>query len=185
MERRVVQIPFEAEAVSSLHAGEMISLTGLMYGARDAAHKRMVEALQRGEALPVPLQGQVIYYVGPVPAKPGHVIGPAGPTTSGRMDPYTIPLLEQGVKGFIGKGYRSTEVKRALVAHRAVYLAAIGGAAALLALCIKSSHVVAYADLGTEAIHEFQVEDFPVIVINDIYGGDAYEAARTSDAVRH
>lgn len=173
-----VQTPFDDQTVEKLRAGEMVLISGVLYGARDAAHRRLVEAIRRNEPLPIPLAGQVIYYVGPAPAKPGHVIGPAGPTTSGRMDPYTLPLLERGVKGFIGKGYRSPEVKRALMTHRAVYLAAVGGAAALLARHITASRVVAYPDLGPEAIRELVVEDFPAIVINDIYGGDAYESGR-------
>lgn len=169
-----ITTPFTDETIAPLRAGDMVRISGVIYGARDAAHKRMVEAIGRGEALPIPLAGQVIYYVGPAPAKAGHVIGPAGPTTSGRMDPYTIAMLEQGVKGFIGKGYRSAEVKAALLQHRAVYLAAVGGAAALLARHIKASEIVAYADLGPEAIHRLVVEDFPVIVVNDLIGGDAY-----------
>lgn len=177
-ERKGIQTPFSDETVAQLYAGDLIAITGVVYGARDAAHKRMAEALARGEGLPIPLAGQVIYYVGPAPAKAGQVIGPAGPTTSGRMDPYTLPLLAQGVKGLIGKGYRSVEVKQALVQHRAVYCAAVGGAAAILARHILASRVLAYDDLGPEAIYAFVFADFPVIVVNDIYGGDAYEQRR-------
>jgi len=180
MDKYHVQVPFDKETIERLRAGDMVLISGILYGARDAAHKRLVEALARGEPLPVNLEGRVIYYVGPAPAKPGHVIGPAGPTTSGRMDPYTIPLLECGLKGLIGKGYRSPEVKAALVKHRAVYLAAVGGAAALLAQRIQASRVLAYSDLGTEAIYELLVQDFPAIVVNDIYGGDAYVSGRDS-----
>ncbi|MCB0086300.1 MAG: fumarate hydratase C-terminal domain-containing protein [Caldilineaceae bacterium] len=178
-----VQTPITDEVLRALRAGDMVRISGVIYGARDAAHKRMVAALTAGQALPVDLRGQILYYVGPAPAKEGHAIGPAGPTTSGRMDPYTAALLAQGVKGFIGKGYRSVEVKQALVARRAIYMAAVGGAAALLARQIEQSRVVAYADLGTEAIHEFVVNEFPAIVVNDIYGGDAYETGRAAFAM--
>jgi fumarate hydratase subunit beta len=160
----------------------MVRLDGLLYTARDAAHKRLIAALERGEPPPFPTQDQVIYYVGPAPAKEGQVIGPAGPTTSGRMDPYTLPLLALGVRGFIGKGYRSAEIKQALTHHQAVYMAAVGGAAALLAQYIVDSRVVAFPDLGPEAIRELIVEDFPVIVVNDCHGGDAYEAGRAQYA---
>ncbi|MEZ4659442.1 MAG: FumA C-terminus/TtdB family hydratase beta subunit [Caldilineaceae bacterium] len=177
-----IQTPISNEMLHALRAGDLVRISGVIYGARDAAHKRMVEALANGEALPVALTGQIIYYVGPAPAKEGYAIGPAGPTTSGRMDPYTVALLEQGVKGFIGKGYRSAAVKQALVQHSAIYMAAVGGAAALLARQIEQSRVVAYADLGTEAIYEFVVKEFPAIVVNDVYGGDAYEAGRAAFA---
>lgn len=180
-----IEAPFDDGTIERLHAGDVVLITGRLYGARDAAHARLVECLARGEPLPVLLDRQVIYYVGPAPAKPGNAIGPAGPTTSGRMDPYTIPLLEHGVKGLIGKGSRSLEVKNALVRHHAIYLAAIGGAAAVLARQIKSSRVIAYPDLGTEAIYEFQVEDFPAIVVNDIYGADAYLEGRKTYLSNH
>ena len=175
---RTVKAPLDEATVESLRAGERVVMTGKIYAARDAAHKRLVAAMQRGEALPLPLADQVIYYVGPAPAKPGSVIGPAGPTTSGRMDPYTLPLLERGVAGLIGKGSRSEEVKEALVRHRAVYFGAVGGASALLARQIRSSRVLAYPDLLSEAVRELEVEEFPLIVINDCHGGDAYLAAR-------
>jgi fumarate hydratase subunit beta len=155
-----------------------VLLSGTVYTARDAAHQRMVDALERGEDLPIPLAGQVIYYVGPAPAKPGAAIGPAGPTTSGRMDPYTLPLLARGMAATIGKGYRSPQVKAAMLHHRAVYLAAIGGAAALLARQIRASRIIAYPDLGTEAVRELTVQDFPVTVVNDLYGGDLYERVK-------
>lgn len=173
-----VRAPLDEAAVKSLRAGDRVLMTGTVYAARDAAHKRLVEAMKRGEELPLPLAGQVIYYVGPAPAKPGAVIGPAGPTTSGRMDPYTLPLLERGVAGLIGKGSRSQEVKQALVTHGAVYFGAVGGASALLARQIRRSRLLAYPDLLSEAIRELEVEDFPLFVLNDCYGGDAYLAAR-------
>ncbi len=175
---RTVQAPLDDAAVQSLRAGEQIVLTGRIYTARDAAHQRLFDAMLRGEELPLPLSGQVIYYVGPAPAKQGAVIGPAGPTTSGRMDPYTLPLLERGVAGLIGKGSRSEEIKQALVRHRAVYFGAVGGAAAVLARQIRSSRILAYPDLMSEAIRELEVEEFPLFVINDCHGGDAYQAAR-------
>ena len=174
---RTVVAPLDEATVKSLRAGEQVLLTGRIYTARDAAHKRLFDAMQRGEPLPLPLAGQVIYYVGPAPAKPGAAIGPAGPTTSGRMDPYTLPLLERGVAGLIGKGSRSEEVKRALIQHTAVYFAAVGGAAALLARQIRSSRIIAYDDLMSEAVRELEVEAFPLFVINDCHGGDAYRSA--------
>ena len=175
---RIVRAPLDEATVESLRAGERVAITGTIYAARDAAHKRLVAALKRGEELPLPLLGQVIYYVGPAPARPGAVIGPAGPTTSGRMDPYTLPLLERGVAGLIGKGSRSEEVKQALVHYGAVYFGAVGGASALLARQIRSSRLLAYPDLLSEAVRELEVEEFPCIVINDCHGGDAYLAAR-------
>ncbi len=150
-------------------------LSGTVYTARDAAHQRMFEAIQKGEDLPFDIKGQVIYYVGPTPAKPGQVIGSAGPTTSSRMDKYTPKLLEMGLKGMIGKGYRSEEVKKAIVEHQAVYFAAVGGSAALISKAIKEVEIIAYEDLGTEAIRKMRIENFPVIVIHDIYGGDQYQ----------
>jgi fumarate hydratase subunit beta len=170
-----VTTPLQVETIAELRAGDLVQISGVVYGARDAAHERMVAALARGEALPVDLTGQMIYYVGPAPAKVGQVIGPAGPTTSGRMDPYTLPLLAQGVKGFIGKGYRSPAVKAALLDYGAIYCAAVGGAAALLARQITASRVVAYPDLGPEAIFELVFDRFPTIVVHDLHGGDAYQ----------
>lgn len=178
MSVKQISIPFKGDIVATLRAGDVVHLSGTLFTARDAAHQRLIETLQRGEPLPIPLENQVIYYVGPAPAKAGHVIGPSGPTTSGRVDPYTIPLLELGLKGLIGKGYRSLQVKRALVEHQAVYMAAVGGAAALLAKQISHSQMIAYHDLGPEAIRQLTVENFPVIVVNDCHGGDAYEAGR-------
>jgi fumarate hydratase subunit beta len=167
--------PFTDEVVASLHTGDTLLITGVLYTARDAAHKRLIELIEKGEELPFDLQGQVIYYVGPTPPKPGMPIGSAGPTTSGRMDPYALYLIERGINGMIGKGQRSQAVREALAKYKAVYLGATGGAGALLSKRIKQSEVIAFADLGPEAIRRLEVEDFPVRVINDIYGGDLYE----------
>jgi fumarate hydratase subunit beta len=175
-----VYTPLTDEVIEKLRAGDKVELTGIIYVARDSAHKRFVEALSKGEPLPFDPKGQVIYYMGPSPAPPGKPIGSAGPTTSGRMDPYTIPLLEAGIKGMIGKGERSPQVKEALKKYKAVYFATLGGAAALIASRIKEAKVIAYEDLGAEAVMRLYVEDFPVIVVNDIYGGDAYEAGRAA-----
>ncbi|MDM7266938.1 MAG: Fe-S-containing hydro-lyase [Aquificaceae bacterium] len=177
MEKRL-STPLTDEVVENLRVGDKVLITGYIYTARDAAHKRMVEALQRGEPLPIDVKGQIIYYVGPTPPKPGQVIGSAGPTTSIRMDKYVEELLKLGLKGMIGKGYRSPHVRELLKKYKAVYFAAVGGVAVLLSKCIKSSEVVAYEDLGTEAIRRLYVEDFPVIVANDIYGGDIFEEGR-------
>jgi fumarate hydratase subunit beta len=170
-----ISTPLTDDVLEKLHAGETVEISGTIYVARDAAHKRMVEALDRGEKLPVDLTGQVVYYMGPSPTKPGQVIGSAGPTTSGRMDRYAPRLMEVGLKGMIGKGLRAAPVKEAMKKYKAVYFAATGGAAALIAQRIKKAKVIAYEDLGAEALQELQVEDFPVTVVNDIYGGDAYE----------
>lgn len=172
-------IPFESEeAIRGLRAGETLLLTGTMFTARDAAHKRLVDALSRGERLPLPLDREVVYYVGPTPARPGEVIGSAGPTTAYRMDPYTPPLIERGLGGMIGKGGRGREVRDAIRGRACVYMAAMGGAGALLAKRIVAAELVAYEDLGPEAIRRLTVEDFPVIVINDAVGGDFYEVAQ-------
>ncbi|MBE0479284.1 Fe-S-containing hydro-lyase, partial [Candidatus Aerophobetes bacterium] len=161
--------------VEKLKIGDKVLLSGIIYTARDAAHKRLVETLKEGKTLPFDPKGQIIYYVGPAPARQGKVIGPAGPTTSYRMDPYAIFLLDAGIKGMIGKGSRSAQVKDAMVKYRAVYFAATGGAAALLSEQIKKAELIAYEDLGTEAIRKLKVEDFPVIVVNDVRGKDLYE----------
>lgn len=176
--KKVLKAPLTDEAVAYLVCGDEVEVYGKIYTARDAAHKRMVETLDRGEPLPIDLKGQILYYVGPSPARPGMVIGSAGPTTSLRMDPYTPRLLELGLKAIIGKGYRSRPVREALVQHRAIYLVATSGAGALLSKYIKAAKVVAYDDLGPEAIYELEVEAFPAIVINDIYGCDLYEKAQ-------
>lgn len=167
--------PLTAENVATLRAGDRVEITGAIYVARDAAHKRLVEGLDRGEGLPVDLKGQVVYYMGPSPTKPGKVIGSAGPTTSGRMDRYAPRLMAEGLTGMIGKGLRAQPVKDAMKQYHAVYFAATGGAAALIAQRIKKAEVIAYPDLGAEALQKLEVEDFPVIVVNDTYGGDAYE----------
>jgi len=169
-----VMFPLTDEALASLKAGDNVLLTGTMYAGRDAAHKRMVEALEQGKSLPFDIKGQVIYFMGPSPARPGQPIGSAGPTTSGRMDSYSPRLIAEGLKGMIGKGMRSQEVKDAMKKHKAVYLAAIGGAGALISKTIKKSEVIAYDELGAEAIRRLEVEDFPATVVNDIYGGDLY-----------
>ncbi len=173
-----VTLPLTDEAVADLKAGDNVSLTGVIYVARDAAHKRLIEALDKGEKLPFDITGQTVYYMGPSPAKPGQVIGSAGPTTSGRVDVYSPRLMEAGLKGMIGKGSRSQSVKDAMKQFKAVYFAAIGGAGALIAKSIKKSEVVAYEDLGAEAIRKLEVQDFPVTVVNDIYGGDLYEEGK-------
>ena len=175
---RTIEAPLDDKVVGSLRAGDEVAVSGVIYTARDTAHKRMVRALDKGEPLPFDISGQILYYLGPAPARPGQVIGSAGPTTSGRMDVYTPQLLEAGLKGMIGKGGRSDEVKRAIEEYKAVYLAAIGGAGALIAQCIKSAEVIAYEELGAEAIRRLEVENLPVIVINDVYGGDLYHDGR-------
>jgi len=183
MSVKKITTPLTDEAVMDLKAGDNLLITGVIYTGRDAAHKRLVELIEKGEELPVDLEGQIIYYVGPAPAKPGQVIGSAGPTTSGRMDSYTPPVLAKGMKGCIGKGSRSQEVKDALVKYKAVYLAATGGAGALLAKAIKKAEVVAYPELGPEAIRRLEVEDLPVTVVNDAYGNDLYQEGRKKYAL--
>jgi len=173
-----LETPLTVEEVEQLHIGDKVLLSGELYTGRDAAHKRLIEQLERGEPPPFPLEGAVIYYVGPAPAKPGMAIGPAGPTTSYRMDPYTPRLLELGLRGMIGKGNRGPEVREALKRYKAVYFISTGGAAALLAERIKKAELIAYEDLGPEAVRRLIVEDFPVIVANDIYGGDIYEEGK-------
>jgi len=173
-----IRAPFDDATARSLRSGDRVLITGTILAARDAAHKRMCEALARGESLPVDLQGAVVYYVGPSPAKPGQAIGAAGPTTSGRMDSYTPTLLAQGLKGMIGKGYRKPEVVEAMKKHGVPYLAAVGGAGALIARSVKKYTVVAYEDLGPEAIAALEVEDFPAIVVMDDTGDDYYETGQ-------
>jgi fumarate hydratase subunit beta len=170
-----VRTPLSDEDVERLKAGDRVLISGVLYTGRDAAHKRMVDLLNRGDKLPFDIRGQVIYYVGPTPPKPGMAIGAAGPTTSYRMDAYSPRLMEVGLKGMIGKGMRSREVIDAMKRHRCVYMAAVGGAGALLSKCIKNAEVIAYEDLGPEAIRRLEVEDFPVILVNDIRGNDLYE----------
>ncbi len=176
MEKRVTA-PVDKETARSLKAGDYVYITGTIYTARDAAHKRMQEALQGGENLPIDIKGNVIYYMGPSPAREGRPIGSAGPTTASRMDRYTPELLDLGMGAMIGKGKRSKDVIDAIVRNGSVYFAAIGGAGALLSMCIKESAVVAYDDLGTEAIRKLRVENFPVIVVIDSEGNNLYETA--------
>lgn len=174
--------PLSDEDVQALSAGDRVRITGTLYTARDAAHGRLLPLIEGGGALPIDVRGQIIYYTGPSPARPGHVVGSVGPTTGGRMDRFTPPLLGLGLKGTIGKGHRSAAVKAALRQHRAVYLGAIGGAGAVLSRYVRKADVVAYEDLGTEAIRRLEVEDFPAIVINDCHGGDLYEDGRKAYA---
>ncbi len=184
MERHITA-PIDKETARELRAGDYVYLTGTIYTARDAAHKRMQEALDRGEALPIEMKGNVIYYMGPSPAREGRPIGSAGPTTASRMDKYTPKLLDLGLIGMIGKGKRSQAVKDAIVRNGAVYFAAVGGAGALLAGAIKASEVIAYDDLGTEAIRRLTVENFPAIVVIDAEGRDLYETAVKESQKRH
>lgn len=165
-----ITLPLTDETIKDLHAGDSVLITGSMLTGRDAAHKRLYELIEKGEPLPVDINGEVIYYVGPAPAKPGHAVGPAGPTSSYRMDKYTPALLDRGLKGMIGKGARSQEVTDSMVKNGVVYFGAIGGAAALISKSIKKTETLAYEDLGTEAIYRFYVEDFPAIVVIDSYG---------------
>jgi fumarate hydratase subunit beta len=170
-----VVTPLQDEVIEKLKAGDKVLLSGIIYTGRDAAHKRLIELIDKGEPLPIDIKGQIIYYVGPTPAKPGYVIGSAGPTTSIRMDTYAPKLIAHGLKGMIGKGYRTKEVIDAMMKYKAVYFASIGGAGAFLSKRIKKAEVVAYEDLGPEAIYRLEVEEFPVFVINDIYGNDLYK----------
>jgi fumarate hydratase subunit beta len=170
--------PISPKVIEELTVGTSVNISGVIYTARDAAHKRLIEALDKGEKLPFELKGQTIYYTGPSPAPPGKVIGAAGPTTSHRMDAYTPRLLAAGVKAMIGKGSRSEEVKKAIKKYKAVYLAAAGGIGALLSSAVKEVKVIAYEELGPEAIMRLVVENFPAVVANDIYGGDLFEQGR-------
>ena len=176
MEKRI-NAPLIKEEIENLKSGDYVYISGTIYTARDAAHKRMYEALNNGEKLPMSMEDNVIYYMGPSPARDGRPIGSAGPTTASRMDKYAPSLLDLGLKGMIGKGKRSEAVKDAIVRNKAVYFAAVGGAGAILSKCIKESKVIAYDDLGTEAIRELQVENFPVIVVIDSEGNNLYETA--------
>ena len=171
-----LQLPLTDADVKKLRAGDVVYLTGEMYTGRDAAHKRLIALLEEGKELPIDVRGQTIYYVGPAPASPGHAVGSAGPTSSYRMDAYTPQLLKLGLNCMIGKGRRSEEVRQAMRDYGAVYLGAVGGAAALIARSIEKMEVVAYPDLGTEAIHRFTVKNFPAIVLMDAHGGNLYES---------
>ncbi|MFC1826781.1 Fe-S-containing hydro-lyase [Thermodesulfobacteriota bacterium] len=172
---RPVEIPFAEDVLLTLKAGDLIGLTGILFTGRDQTHRRLIALLDEGKELPVDLKGQLLYYVGPSPARPGQVIGAAGPTTSYRMDPYTPRLLELGLKGTLGKGSRSMDVRQAMKQHRAVYLATVGGAGALLSKSIVKSELVAFEDAGPEALFRFEVKNFPAVVINDLEGNDYYE----------
>lgn len=183
---KVVKIttPLDEKTVDGLEAGDQVFISGVIYSARDSAHKRLIEALDRKEKLPLDIKNQIIYYMGPAPAKPGYATGSAGPTTSGRMDPYSPRLMAEGLKGMVGKGNRSQAVKDAIKKYKAVYFAAIGGAGALISKSIKKSEVIAYDDLGAEAIRRLEVENFPATVINDVKGGDLYEQGKAKYQVK-
>ena len=183
--KQSIQAPLIKEEIRSLHAGDSVLITGTIYTARDAAHKRMQEALKNGEKLPLAMEGNVIYYMGPSPAREGRPIGSAGPTTASRMDKYAPELLDLGLKGMIGKGKRSKEVIDAIVRNEAVYFAAVGGAGALLAKCIKKAELVAYEDLQSEALRRLYVEEMPLVVIIDCEGNNLYEQGRESYLKEH
>jgi len=177
---KIITAPLTIDVVKTLKAGDNCLVSGYIYTARDAAHKRMIEALNRGEELPFDIKNQIIYYVGPCPAREGHIIGSCGPTTSGRMDAYTPKLLELGLKGMIGKGERDKSVIEAMIKYGAVYFGAIGGAGALLAKSVEESEIIVYHDLGAEAIRRLKVKDFPVTVIIDCEGNNLYQIGRKS-----
>lgn len=177
MEKRIT-IPFSEKEAITLKAGDRVLLSGIMYTARDAAHKRMIELLDKKEKLPIDIENSIIYYAGPTPAKPGHAIGSAGPTTSYRMDSYAPKLMDLGLRGMIGKGLRSKEVIESIIKNKAVYFGAIGGAGALISKSIKSSEIIAYEDLGSEAIRKLEVVDFPAIVVIDSFGNSLYESGQ-------
>lgn len=179
-----IKSPLDEETIKNLKSGDQVSITGVIYTARDAAHKRLVETLDKGERLPFDITNQIVYYMGPSPAKPGQVIGSAGPTTSGRMDSYAPRLMSVGLKGMIGKGNRSQAVKDSMKKYKAVYFAAIGGAGVLASKSIKKAEVIAYEDLGAEAIRRLEVKNFPATVINDIYGGDLYEEGKAKYQIK-
>ncbi len=173
-----LESPLSYQDIEPLRTGDVVLLSGVVYTARDAAHARMKEAIEAGEPLPFDPEGQIVYFTGPAPARPGHALGPAGPTTASRMDAYSPLLIERGLRGMVGKGLRSDAVQAAMREHGCVYFGAIEGTAALLADRVKEAEVVAYEDLGAEAIRRLVVEDFPVVVVNDLYGGDLYREGR-------
>jgi fumarate hydratase subunit beta len=173
-----IETPVTDELIEKLRTGDRVFISGYLYTGRDSAHKKLIELINEGKELPIDVKGQFIYYVGPTPARPGKPIGSAGPTTSYRMDSFAPSLHALGLKGTIGKGSRSEEVKESLKKHKAVYLAAVGGAGALISKSIEGSEVIAYPELGPEAIRKVRVKDFPCIVINDMYGGDLYEEGK-------
>jgi len=175
---KVINTPLTDKVINNLKAGDRVLLNGIIYTGRDAAHKRLAELIEKGEELPMDIMNQTIYYVGPCPAKPGQVIGSAGPTTSGRMDSYAPLLMEHGLKGMIGKGIRNQQVVDSIIKYNAVYFAAIGGAGALLSEAIKEADVIAFPDLGAEAIYKLRVENFPVTVIIDNKGNDLYKLGK-------
>ncbi len=182
MDKRIIIPPLTDEVIRTLHAGDMVYIAGTIYTARDAAHKRLVEMLDRGQAMPFDFSGQIVYYAGPAPAKPDEPIGSVGPTTSGRMDAYTPTLMRQGLRAMIGKGLRSRDVIDTIVSETGVYFAAIGGAAALMSGCVKSAEVIAFEDLGPEAIRRLHVEELPVIVAIDCEGNNSYNIERAKYA---
>jgi fumarate hydratase subunit beta len=177
-EQIYLQTPLSLEDIEPLKTGDVVLISGVLYTARDAAHARMKESIDAGDPLPFDPEGQVVYFTGPAPARPGHALGPAGPTTASRMDPYSPLLVERGLRGMIGKGSRSESVLGSMRKHGCVYFGAVEGTAALLAERVKEAEVVAHEDLGAEAIRRLLVEDFPVVVVNDLYGGDLYEEGR-------
>lgn len=181
---RKITLPLNDEILEDLRVGDNLLLTGVIYVARDAAHKRIIETLDQGKPLPFDIKGATVFYMGPSPARPGRVIGSAGPTTSGRMDAYAPRLMAEGLKGMIGKGLRSKDVKDAMVKYKAIYMGAIGGAGAVISKSIKKAELIAYEELGAEAIRRLEVEDFPVTVVNDIYGGDLYEEGKARYQVK-
>jgi len=181
-EAKRISPPLSDDDVAALVAGDRVLIGGAIYTGRDAAHKRMMDTLDRRESLPFDPNGQIIYFVGPAPAKPGHVIGSAGPTTSYRMDAYSPRLLERGLKGMIGKGFMGPEVQESLVRYKGIYMSAIGGAGALIAKRIKEMEIIAYEDLGTEAIRRLVVEDFPAVVVYDMYGADLFKEGQAKYA---
>jgi fumarate hydratase subunit beta len=173
-----LQTPLTGEGNESLRTGDVVLISGVLFTARDAAHARIKEAIENEESLPFDPEGQIVYFTGPAPARPGHALGPAGPTTSSRMDPYSPLLIERGLKGMVGKGIRSEAVLESMREHGCVYFGAVEGTAALLADRVKEAEVVAYEDLGAEAVRRLVVEDFPVVVVNDLHGGDLYREGR-------
>jgi fumarate hydratase subunit beta len=173
-----LETPFDIHDIEPLRSGDVVRLYGVLYTARDAAHARMKDAIEMGEPLPFDPEGQVVYFTGPAPARPGSALGPAGPTTASRMDPYSPYLIERGLRGMVGKGARSAEVQESMREHGCVYFGAVEGTAALLADRVKEAGVVAYEDLGPEAVRRLVVEEFPVVVINDLHGGDLYREGR-------
>ena len=178
-----ITTPLTQQVLESIHSGDRILISGILYTARDAAHALMVKELNQGGALPFDIKGQIIFYCGPTPARPGRPIGAIGPTTSYRMDPFTPQMLEAGLKGMIGKGPRDLETRKAMTEYKAIYCVATGGGAALLSRCVKKSEIIAYEELGAEAVRRVEVERFPVICVNDINGNDLFETARAEYAL--